>query len=49
MRRDAVSSVLEVSAPYGDPHARKTDYVSLFGAIALILASTIAIIVVVRR
>ena len=32
-----------------DPNAKKTDYVSLFGAIAHILASTIAIIVVVKR
>jgi protein involved in polysaccharide export with SLBB domain len=39
----------EVSVPYQDPNAKKTDYVSLFGAIAQILASTIAIIVVVRK
>ena len=39
----------EVSVPFEDPNAKKTDYVSLFGAIAQILASTIAIIVVVRR
>jgi len=39
----------EVFVPTEDPNAKKTDYVSLFGAIAQILASTIAIIVVVRR
>jgi len=39
----------EVYVPAEDPNAKKTDYVSLFGAIAQILASTIAIIVVVRR
>jgi len=39
----------EVSVPFEDPNAKKTDYVSLFGAIAQILASTIAIIVVVGR
>ena len=39
----------EVFVPAGDPNAKKTDYVSLFGAIAQILASTIAIIVVVKR
>jgi protein involved in polysaccharide export with SLBB domain len=39
----------EVSVPFEDPNAKKTDYVSLFGAIAQIVASTIAIIVVVRR
>ncbi len=39
----------EVLVPAEDPNAKKTDYVSLFGAIAQILASTIAIIVVVRR
>jgi len=39
----------EVSVPYEDPNAKKTDYVSLFGAVAQILASAIAIIVVVRR
>ena len=39
----------EVFVPAEDPNAKKTDYVSLFGAIAQILASTIAIIVVVRR
>ena len=32
-----------------DLNAKKTDYVSLFGAITQILASTIAIIVVLRR
>jgi len=39
----------EVSVPLADPNAKKTDYVGLFGTIAQILASTIAIIVVVRR
>ncbi len=39
----------EVFVPAEDPNAKKTDYVSLFGAIAQILASTIAIIVVLRR
>lgn len=39
----------EVFVPAEDPNARKTDYVSLFGAIAQILASTVAIIVVVTR
>jgi polysaccharide biosynthesis/export protein len=39
----------EVSVPYADPNARKTDYVALFGAIAQIVASTIAIIVVTRK
>jgi protein involved in polysaccharide export with SLBB domain len=39
----------EVFVPAEDPNAKKTDYVGLFGAIAQILASTIAIIVVVRR
>jgi protein involved in polysaccharide export with SLBB domain len=39
----------EVHVPARDPNEPKTDYVSLFGAIAQILASTIAIIVVVRR
>ena len=38
-----------VLVPAQDPNAKKTDYVSLFGAVAQILASTIAIIVVVRR
>ncbi len=40
---------LEVLVPAKDPSEAKTDYVALFGAIAQILASTIAIIVVVRR
>ena len=39
----------EVFVPAEDPNARKTDYVSLVGAVAQILASTIAIIVVLRR
>ena len=39
----------EVYVPAEDPNQKKTDYVSLFGAVAQILASTIAIIVVVRR
>ncbi len=39
----------EVFVPAEDPNAKKTDYVSLFGAVAQILASTIAIIVVLRR
>jgi len=39
----------EVFVPAEDPNAKKTDYVSLFGAIAQILASTVAIIVVVTR
>ncbi len=39
----------EVFVPSEDPNQRKTDYVSLFGAIAQILASTVAIIVVATR
>src|SRR6266516_2876714 len=39
----------EVFVPFKDPTATKTDYVSLFGSIAQILASTIAIIVVAKR
>lgn len=39
----------EVFVPARDPNEAKTDYVSLFGAIAQILASTVAIIVVVTR
>ena len=39
----------EVFVPAEDPSARRTDYVALFGAIAQILASTVAIIVVVTR
>jgi protein involved in polysaccharide export with SLBB domain len=39
----------EVFVPSRDPNEAKTDYVALFGAIAQILASTIAIIVVLRR
>ena len=39
----------EVFVPSRDPNEAKTDYVALVGAIAQILASTIAIIVVVRR
>jgi len=39
----------EVVVPIKDPNAPRTDTVALFGAIAQILASTIAIIVVVTR
>jgi polysaccharide export outer membrane protein len=39
----------EVLVPAKDPNAPHTDYVSLFGAIAQIIASTIAIIVVVKK
>lgn len=39
----------EVFVPTEDPSVRKTDYVALFGAVAQILASTLAIIVVVTR
>jgi protein involved in polysaccharide export with SLBB domain len=39
----------EVFVPFKDPTEAKTDYVALFGSIAQILASTIAIIVVVKR
>lgn len=39
----------EVFVPSRDPNEAKTDYVALVGAVAQILASTIAIIVVVRR
>jgi polysaccharide biosynthesis/export protein len=39
----------EVFVPAKDPNAPHTDYVSLFGSIAQILASTIAIIVVLRK
>jgi protein involved in polysaccharide export with SLBB domain len=39
----------EVLVPAEDPSARRTDYVALFGALAQILASTVAIIVVVTR
>jgi hypothetical protein len=38
-----------VYVPAEDPNTKKMDYVSLFGAIAQILASTIAIIVVTKR
>jgi hypothetical protein len=38
-----------VFVPAEDPAARRTDYVALFGALAQILASTVAIIVVVTR
>jgi hypothetical protein len=41
--------VPQVSVPSRDPNEAKTDYVALFGAVAQILASTIAIIVVLRR
>jgi len=39
----------EVFVPFKDPTEAKTDYVALFGAIAQIVASTIAIIVVVKK
>ncbi len=39
----------EVFVPAKDPNAPHTDYVALFGGIAQILASTVAIIVVVTR
>ena len=39
----------EVFVPSRNPNEAKTDYVALFGSIAQILASTIAIIVVLRR
>jgi protein involved in polysaccharide export with SLBB domain len=39
----------EVFVPSKDPNERKTDYVSLFGAIAQIVASTVAIIVIAKR
>jgi len=39
----------KVFVPAGDPNEAKTDYVALVGAIAQILASTIAIIVVATR
>src|SRR5690349_6875252 len=39
----------EVSVPAKDPAAPHTDYVSLFGAIAQVLASSVAIIVVVTK
>ncbi len=39
----------EVSVPAKDPNAPRTDTVALFGAIAQILASTVAIIVVATR
>jgi polysaccharide biosynthesis/export protein len=39
----------EVLVPMEDPSARKTDYVSLFGAIAQILASAVTIVVVVTK
>ena len=39
----------EVFVPSKDPTEGKTDYVALFGGIAQILASTVAIIVVLRR
>jgi hypothetical protein len=45
----APCSVPQVSVPSRDPNEAKTDYVALFGAVAQILASTIAIIVVLRR
>ena len=38
----------EVYVPAKDPNAPRTDYVALFGAIAQILASTVAIIVVAK-
>ena len=39
----------EVFVPSKDPNEPRTDKVALFGAIAQILASTVAIIVVARR
>ncbi len=39
----------EVLVPFKDPNAPHTDTVALVGAIAQILASTVAIIVVARR
>jgi polysaccharide biosynthesis/export protein len=39
----------DVYVPAKDPSAPRTDYVSLFGAVAQILASTVAIIVVVTN
>jgi protein involved in polysaccharide export with SLBB domain len=39
----------EVFVPAEDPTAHRTDFVALFGAIAQILASTVAIVVVVTR
>jgi len=39
----------EIFVPFRDPTQAKTDYVALFGSIAQILASTIAIIVVARK
>ena len=39
----------EVFVPAEDTSARRTDYFALFGALAQILASTVAIIVVVTR
>jgi len=39
----------EVVVPFKDPNAPHTDTVALFGAIAQILASTVAIIVIAKR
>ena len=39
----------EVFVPTADPNAKRTDYVSLVGGLAQIVASTVAIIVVLRR
>jgi protein involved in polysaccharide export with SLBB domain len=39
----------QIFVPFKDPQEPRTDYVSLFGSIAQILASTIAIIVVTKR
>jgi polysaccharide export outer membrane protein len=39
----------QIFVPFKDPQAIKTDYVALFGAIAQILASTIAIIVISKK
>jgi len=39
----------EIFVPFRDPTQVKTDYVALFGSIAQILASTIAIIVVAKK
>ncbi len=39
----------EILVPFKDPNAPRTDTVALFGAIAQILASTVAIIVIAKR
>ncbi len=45
----APCSVPQVFVPSKDPNEQKTDRVALFGAIAQILASTVAILVVATR